>query len=256
MRIFLLLLGLLVTDRVYAIDEVSVPTPHKTEVFPIAAYEHFLAKVREDCVTGKMPQYVDGLLPPEAPSMEASIVFRPDSFTSRVFVSRSYEDYAGQCAKRGLPTRLIVACGRLRQHPDPMASCPGHSDDYFTVNTSANMQPDILGDVFHMPGQAFLPESWDFIEFEGLSAFFDLYSEEFLGTLVRSLRPGGAWILNFDLSHFPSVIRIGSQTFKGGMTLAEIPTDGPKPLSAMRMICIESGRMINLPLVESLKHST
>ena len=217
-------------------DAVAEPNAHRTEAYPIGEYPRFLEEAKPVLTTGRYP---DGFTPPEAPSMEATVALRPNASTSRVFISRSYENYARQCAERGEPTRLVVACGRLGHPADPMASCPGHSDAYFTINTSYNMRPDLLGDVFHMPDQAFKPGSWDFITFENFSCFFDAYSEQFLRTLAGSLRPGGVWVLNFDLIFFPSVIRIADRAFKGGRTLAEY-SGAP---SAMRMICAEAGKM-------------
>ncbi len=220
----------------------SEPAAHRTEVFPISDYPRFLKEAKPVLATGRSDEFT----PPEAPSMEASVALRPDASTSRVFISRSYADYARQCAERGEPTRLVVACGRLG-HPrksfkmigeETYYECEGHSDAYFTINISTDMQPDILGDVFHMPEQAFQPRSWDFIEFEGFSVFFDCYNEQFLRTLANSLRPGGVWILNFDLHFFPSVIKIADRIFDRVGT----EFDGSHG-STMRMICREAEKM-------------
>ncbi len=216
-------------------DPVAESNAHITEVYPIGEYSRFLEEAK---TSGVHELYVDGYSVP--------VVLRPDASISRIFVRRSFEDYARQCAETGVPTRLVVACGRLGHPADPMASCPGHSEAYFTVNTSATMEPDLLGDVFHMPEQAFRPRSWDFITFEGLSCFFDSYSDERLRMIANSLRPGGIWVLNFDLSHFPSVIRIGATTFKGGMSPADfhdVQLREMQKLTPMRVFCIEAGKM-------------
>lgn len=265
MHIFLLSLCLLTAKITYsASDEATVlgHIPHRTEVFPIADYECLLAKAKEDCAAGRIPQYADGLTPPEAPSMEASIVLRPNPYTSRVFVSRSYEEYARQCTERGVPTRLVIGCGRLG-YPggETFEACGGHSNDYFTIDTCSAIQPDLLGDVFHMPEQAFRAHSWDFIVLEGIYPFFGMYSlgssEEFLGTLARSLRPGGVWILSFNLYFFPSVLTIGGRTFSDiGATFAEckrgaccdtgkVADDDKAEFGCQRKIFREAGKMVD-----------
>lgn len=188
-----------------------------------------------------------GVMPCFATVADPGAVLHPDVSTSRVLIKRSYEDYARQCAERKEPTRLVVACGRLG-HPiksfniggETYYECEGHSDTYFTIDISADMHPDILGNVFNMEDQAFRPKSWDFIVFEGISVFFDCYSEQFLRTLARSLRTAGVWILNFNLHFFPPTIKIGDGTFnRVGTQLDEY--NG----SAIRTICHEAGKMEN-----------
>ena len=169
----------------------------------------------------------------------------PNPSTSRVFIKRTYEEYAAMCSTRGLPTRLVVGCGHLEHTPTGDGCCLGHSSDYFTLNISYSRNSDILGDVFRMENQAFKPNSWDFIIFENFPWYNEVggqrlwnFNDKNLRMIANSLRPNGAWVLADSQSRFSHVIKIGDDDFGGGdLTITEMQP------GIFHKICIESQKM-------------
>jgi hypothetical protein len=70
--------------------------------------------------------------------------------------------------------------------------------------------------------------------------------------IANSLRENGAWVVLCDLDFFSSVIKIGDQVFKGGLSLADPPvTEG----QIARSICTGSGKMLDADTVSFLDHA-
>ncbi len=175
-------------------------------------------------------------------------VLCPDASTSRVFIKRSFETYATECATDSRPTRLIIGCGHCRTNDGMNDSC-SHSSDYFTINICKEVEPDILGDVFRTEAQAFQPNSWDFILFENC---FDSFRNEQLSMIANSLRPNGAWIIGCNLHRFPSVITIAGESFEGGASLTDFPNH--KDLM-IQTIFTKSEKMVDEDTVSFTNHA-
>ncbi len=231
--------------------EGSSEDDHTTLAYPMAEYPGLLEAA---------PKHYMTFYNPEVPSLPVSTqlwnVLCPDASTSRVFINRSFEQYAKECAASGKPTRLIVGCGHSAfvatpGHDSLDGGCPGHNEDYFTINVYDGRNPDILGDVLRMKEQAFRPKSWDFITYECFP-WNGYFNDEHLSMIANSLRPNGAWVFLCDLDFFPSVIKIGDQDFKGGESLAEAPST--KGWIA-RNICAGSGKMLDADTVSFTDHA-
>ncbi len=235
---FLVLLCLLLASPgsygAAAVEADDSGKPHTTIAYPMAEYPRLLQEAQEAGKTVEFEIPFSFLEEPPA----AQNVLCPDASTSRIFIKRSYEQYAAECAVNNKPTRLVVACGHSA-YTD--SSCPGHSEDYFTINLYEGRKPDILGDALRTEAQAFQPNSWDFITFEGFP-WDGYFNDKHLSRIKNSLRPNGAWVLLCDLHIFPSVIRIGDQDFEGGAPLADCAHNKGK---IMRSICVESKKMLD-----------
>ena len=177
-------------------------------------------------------------------------VLCPDASTSRVFIKRSFETYATECATDSRPTRLIIGCGHCRSNDGMNDSC-SHSSDHFTINICKEVQPDILGDALRVEAQAFMPNSWDFILFEHCFVLHS-FSDKQLSMIANSLRPNGAWVIDFDLHFLPHNIRIADKSFEGGASLTDCSDH--KDLMT-QTIFTKAGKMVDEDTVSFTDHA-